>query len=425
MFQHLNQREKVLAAVVGCLVPVVLTFFGLMHVYNQYKQGTNTIQSLEDRIENETRKKIDAMLAGTRRAYYYKPRSLPANPRYITEYQDWIERLIRECGMGYQTINKPRETNLAYKGSEKGVSVVARQLQFNFDAKGTLDEILKFCYEFERLELLHKIRQLVLTPVIEKNVLTGQFTAVFTVDVLALVEAEGERDFLQDVVDLPTSLEHYEQVVLTRNIFGTANNPPRLSLSRKSFETGEEISVFLSARDDDKNDRLTYEVVDWGEIKDGKLNTEEGSDRTTLVAPSHEIGEYVVKVRVSDSGFPPKSDEDELKITVKAKREKVVAAPAEPFRHATETQINRISAINGIAEVKIKVRTTGQVFELRLGDEFELDEEKWIVRDIGTRTLSLEVAGKLMEYKIGDFLAQPRKETLVKAADAEVSVEKS
>ena len=413
MFENLTQREKTMAVAVLCMLPLLL-IFGSWTVFNgKYQDAKTRLQSLDNNIKTENQKALDAMSAGTRLGYYYERVSFPSGPRSVTRYQDWLEKLIRDCGMGFKSIGRPKTSKFTFRSESQGVGTIGKKLEFGFDATGKLDQIMQFCFDFEQVDLLHKIKNLTIIPSSE----TGNCKANFDVELLVLDGAVESRDFLALKRELPRTLDEYKQIVVSRNIFGPANNAPTLSLSRKTFNEGDEISFSISGRDSD-GDELTYELLDNGGIEGAKLELK--GKRTYFECPALEIGEYEIEISVSDDGLPSKSAEKVGKIVVKAPRkakEEVVEVKPKPI-NARHTLINRISWRDGEYDIKIGVRLTGEVFELKVGDEFELDEKKWIVKDIQDRKVTLETDGRILEYKQKDRLSEPRKETRVAGAEA-------
>lgn len=420
MFSNLTQREKILAAIVGSLAPVVVLFLLAMSFINTYNERKTRIAGLNNSINAEFQKRLDATQSNVRRNFHYKLKSLPsADNQAIVEYRDWLEDIIRDNGLRFVSIKNPEKTEIKYRGtgSAVGVSKVANKFEYTFSSSGTLDQIMNFVYDFERVELLQKIKQLTIRPKKERDILTGKHGVTFKIEVVSLVDADEQRDFLATSQELPVTIDQYKESILTRNVFGPANNPPTMSLSRKSFYPDDDISIPLSGRDNDEADELTYEIVDAGELKDATIEQKEGSNRAKLVCPPQELGEYEIKVRVSDNGFPPKSYETNCKITIKErppKREEKVKEEPPPFLHVGQTQIKRISSRDGIFEVKIAVRTTGEVFELKQGETFELDGSTWKVVDIGVHSMTVEVDDKRLKFDQGAFLDKPSSEEPIK-----------
>ena len=424
MFENLSEREKKLALAVVCLLPMLLLFFGWWSFNSRYISGKTSLTSLDNQIKAEKQKSLDAMSAGVRRSFYYTNHSFPTNKKNITRYQDWLEKSIRDNGLDFKTIDKPKQSKLTFRGEDgQGLSTVADKFDFNFDATGTLDQILKFVYEFEQVDLLHKIKTLTITP-LDSSEGPVRCKAALKVEVLSLVEAEASRDFLERTRELPRKLDSYMDVVLSRNIFGPANTAPTLKIGRKTFREDDEISFLLSGRDSDKSDTLSYELLDAGGIEGAKIEVS-SKGKATFESSKLDIGEYEIKVAVSDNGLPSKTTEAIGKIVVNEKRKPREDPPEEPPRkNIGETAITRVAKNKDAVEtVKIKVRTTGEVFVLGIGEDFELDGKTWTVRELDTvkATVTLATDGKLLEFRPGNFLNKPRKESVDTSFEAEAS----
>ena len=431
MFDNLKQSEKMMLAAVACLLPVGLFFMFFVSYSNEHKNRATRIAGLENKIVDEESKMLNAMNAGLRRQYYYRAKSLPAdNGLARSNYRDWLFERVDQSGLKNSKIGAPESSTIKY--SEGGVSTVANKYRYSITTAGSLDEIVKFCYGFYEVDLLHKISSLSITPKRKNDVLTGEHGVTMKVEVLALVDAAENREFLAAIIKPEKEIKSYEDKILSRNIFGPANSPPSLSVSRKSYETGEDISFTLSGRDPDDKDKLSYELVDAGGIEGIEI-IQKGDTRATFKCPPLEVGEYKVKIAVRDSGFPSKSAEDEFKLVIKEPKivktkEKEVEPPKPVFVNATKTKIKRINLRKehkdapGVYSVKLDVMTKGEKFELTEGESFELDDKTWLVKKIDTHTLTLEVDGKQLEFRKGDLLSEPRNEIELEAVEpAEVS----
>ena len=160
----------------------------------------------------------------------------------------------------------------------------------------------------------------------------------------------------------------------------------------------------------DKNDELTYEIVDAGGIVDAKIKSD-SKTRAKFVAGPMPVGEYVGIIKVSDNGFPQKSFETEFKLTVEEKPDppaevKTPDPPPPPkVLEGPSTQITRISSRDGVYQVKIRNRMRGEVYVLNEGDEIELDDKTWVIHKIHSQfKVTIEVDGKLVPFGLGDFL---------------------
>ncbi len=422
MFENLSKREKILAAVVGSLAPLVVVFLVFIGFMDQYDSRRREIRNLQQQITAENNKRLEAAQANLRRNYFYRAKSLPSDySPAIIDYRDWLEKLIRDSGLSFLGIKDPEATQIKYKESRTGISKVADKFEYSFSTRGELEQAIQFIYEFESLDLLHKIESVSVKPVTSKNRILEEKVFTFKIEVLSLVDAEEERDFLARRRELPFTLAEYRQQIGENSPWDLPNEEPSFSPPRKSFYVGETINISLSARDSN-DDQLTYELVDNGGLEGLVLEHEEGSTRATLNCPEQEPGEYEFTVRVTDDGLPPKSVEKTCQFVVKEKPVRREPEPEPKIAHASKAQINRISSTNGVFEAKIRVRTTGESFELSNGDEFELDDKKWIVREINIHSLTMEVDGQLLKFRQGAFLDQGQ-ETKGQAKTADASAD--
>ena len=85
------------------------------------------------------------------------------------------------------------------------------------------------------------------------------------IQTLALVDAEPARDLVAlDATPLPATQSAMDKV-LVRNVFGPANNPPRITSSgSKTAETTETVSFDISAEDTEDPSGLKFELVGEG-----------------------------------------------------------------------------------------------------------------------------------------------------------------
>ena len=340
-----------MAGALACLVPIGLVFMFFYYYTEEHRVRKNRISNLDRQIQQEQFRKLDAINANLRRNYYYRPKSMPADvARATVTYRDWLTKTVSRSGLSWPTITATRESKLRLKSgvtSRFTQDYVAKKLGYQVTTSGTLDELIKFCFAFDSVDLLHNISGLKITPVTKNDTPTGEHRLLLNIDVLSLADADEKRDFLVTKDDSQTKLADYEDPILKRNIFGLANNPPTLSLRNKSFEVGEDFSFTVTGgRDPDKDD-LTYELVDNGGFEGLELDTSGRSPK--LVGIAKDLGEYTVLMKVTDSGYPQKSAEDDFKITVEEpkvveKEEKKEDPPPPPFVNATKTKIKRISS---------------------------------------------------------------------------------
>ncbi len=412
MFENMSKREKLLAGSIGILLLMGAVIFGFLDFFKQYEDNASRLKQLKKNIQKEEFKMQLAFKASDRQGFYYEPISFPTGKTEITVYQDWLEKTIRKTGLRKIDIGSPKIDKLTFTSGNNTVFAIGKKYGITFVGEASLDEILDFIYRFEEVNLLHRIKDLTLLPLRKKgtNVTTGQVKSTFKVELLALEDAVETREFWTSTKELPLALGDYKDDIIGRNIFGPANNAPTLRISNKTVEVDEDISITLSGKDKDKNDELTYEIVDAGGIVDAKIKSD-SKTRAKFVAGPMPVGEYVGIIKVSDNGFPQKSFETEFKLTVEEKPDppaevKTPDPPPPPkVLEGPSTQITRISSRDGVYQVKIRNRMRGEVYVLNEGDEIELDDKTWVIHKIHSQfKVTIEVDGKLVPFDLGDFL---------------------
>ena len=192
--------------------------------------------------------------------------------------------------------------------------------------------------------------------------------------------------------------DDYRNAIVNRNIFGPANNSPTLTVSNNgNYYSDKDLKIKISGKDADNNQNLIFSLVD-PPIESATLEQKNPSDkRVFLKAPPQPAGNYTFKVRVTDDGFPPKSFEQEFKITVKEKvaSKTPTKKPTKPdFKNSKETRITAIvKDRSGTWEVWINVRLKGEKHKLKVGQSFKLDGAKWEVTSIKPNRATFTVDG--------------------------------
>ena len=403
MFDNLSQREKILAVLVGSLVPLAMIVMISIWFFAQLSARSDRIDGLTAQIKEEKQRVTEALDANQRRLYYRNV-SLPSDFQDASNsYQLWLKKLVRDdIGMGFKSIAPRAPVNMKFKGT-----VIGQSESFTLAATTDLEQLIKFLTKFYQLDLLHRINSIKLVPKAaglsgdRANIRTGQLTLSAQIEVLSLVDADAEREFLKQFRKLELTADDYRNAILKRNIFGPANNTPTLSVSKaSSYYSDMDLRIPVNAKDADKNQKLIFTILD-SSIKKAKLDQKKPTDRRVyLTAPAQPPGEYTAKVQVADSGYPPKLSEIEFKITVKEnpsknKNPSEDEKPKKPkFKHIRETRITGIvKDKSGAWQVWINVRTKGEKHKLKVGESFTLDRKKWKVSSIKPDEATFSVDG--------------------------------
>ncbi|HMP80606.1 MAG TPA: hypothetical protein PKD54_14220, partial [Pirellulaceae bacterium] len=437
MFQKMSAREKLLARLVGVLVPIMLLGWGGVWLSNRYFANRASIQRLRNQISQEENKKLDALLAQQRR-FYYRDRSAPSDRNHLqVEYARWLtDTISKRAGMTLPAVvPQPNPTKGTYRG--RRVNEVYNQYTFTANKViGDIGQLLKFLEAFEELDLLHRISTLKIQPQMtgggagQVQTRTGKLVIDLTIDVMAMSDAETQRDFVAVKRDLGEQHAELVKQVASRNIFGLANNPPSLSARNTRFTaelpaaTGEteeaetevatpaataKVSLLIDGEDIDEHDVLTWEVVA-SDLTDFTF-VPEGRRRARFNAEQVPVGTYALTVRVTDNGFPQKSAERSFNIVVEPPATpRVVERPAQPpppFKYAQTAYIVGSYETGGVAKCIIEIKPLQREHHLGIGESFELDAKTWTIRGIESREVVIQVGDELLTFKMGRTLDQP------------------
>lgn len=417
MLQNMSRRERILALVVAGSLPLLGLLWGVTTFTRTYYARQAKIRELQQQIESENLRQMNAELAQQRRRYY-RARSLPTNLNLARiEYDKWLTEIAeRRAQMELESTGKGRADNfkVRYPAGNRQVDVY-EIVEFKLRGKGTLGQLTTLLTEFYKLDLMHRINGITITPVTKSaggagaEILTGQLKIDMDISVVSLVDADREYDFVSQLTSNRREWDEWVQPILARNIFGPANNPPEISQSNRSFETEKPIEISLQGEDPDENDALNFEFLS-GDLEGGELEQRGGDRRAVLKFPPQPEGRYEARVRVTDNGFPPKSIEKNIAFNVNPpRREEVRVEPPKPkFKHAQAAVIRAVLQDASGADVCwIEVETTGKSHKVRVGEAFELDEKTWTVRRIEARQVTIQVDDLLNVYKLGGRLDSP------------------
>ena len=414
MFENMTARERKLATAVLCLVPAALLFMSVFWVIGKFGQNSQEYFRLQSAYSAENDRKDNANNAKLRRNYYNSISLSPVYEDAGNEYQIWLKTLLKETKLSYKTFT-PRDV-----GEFKNNQVIGRKKKFSFTATGKLDQVIDFLTKFYSVDVLHRINSIKINPRNEtsggnKKVRTGELSVSFVIEVASLKTAGENPDFDKNVRQLPRSKDDYQSAIVRRNIFGPANNVPTVTARpSRSYQWMKDARINVTGKDADENDKLTFELVE-GDVKEAKLDASPGKRYTKLTVPGQEAGEYKFKIKVTDSGFPPKENFADITVKFGEKpKPKVVETKKPkkpPFVHATETFITGITKLSsGDWQVWIKVQTTGEKYQLFEGESFELDKKEWVVDLIEPHSAVFLVDGKQLKINEGEKFDKPVKD---------------
>ncbi len=399
MLSQLSPRERVLALVVLSLVPICLLFVSVFWFIGKYNANNVAFYGLMSRINEEEAKQASAMKASQRR-HYYRELSLPANIGTASnDYQIWLKNLVSdEIKMELKGLNPRTGSILKYNNRPVGQSK-----RFSLTVTANLEQLTEFLHKFYSLKLLHRINAMKILPQTvggsqNKKIRNGKLTLNIEVEALSMVDAPIDREFADESLKLNQSLTEYQAAILRRNLFGPANNTPVVSARpSSSYTSGTDVKVRVTGEDADDSDQLKFELVN-AEINDAQLLPDDDGRSAFLSIPGQPEGKYEFTIRVADNGFPSKENEKSFAVIFKdrpvpkVEPPKPLPPPKPKFLHAGETRITGI--VKDVTDqwiVWIKVRTTGEKFQLKAGDSFELDDKQWTIVSVTPDSATIKV----------------------------------
>ncbi len=206
MSQH---RQKILLAVLGLL----LVYFGGEWAWQNFIQGPlDSRQAKIQRLERDLEKR-QKELAQARNAMQdlesLEAQSLPSDPQVARSlYRAWLLQLVTRVGFANRNVEAGEPVN------RRGLF---QSILFTIQARGTLEQLTRFLYEFYRAAHLHQIQSLSITPLST----AGQLDLSMVVEALVL-PLEEEKDQLNQATSDRLAWDRYEDytVIPRRNLFG-------------------------------------------------------------------------------------------------------------------------------------------------------------------------------------------------------------
>ncbi len=211
----MNQREKILAAVLICILALV----GGNSLLKRHRAKV-ALSKTELQTANEQLQNANMSLASGRRAMQqldkWQALSLPTNRDVARSlYHGWLLQKCKDAGLTVEDINPNEQTSL---------STAYRSIGYVIEARGSLSAVTKFLYEFYRAAQLQQITKLQLTATPGSPELRVQLR----VEALILPGATHDDslpDGKSDRLKL-ASVGDYEKSIVGRDMF-KAYTPPR------------------------------------------------------------------------------------------------------------------------------------------------------------------------------------------------------
>ncbi|TWT83935.1 hypothetical protein CA13_54090 [Planctomycetes bacterium CA13] len=392
----MTQRERILSIAVGGLIAFVLLQWG----FTKYRTAVRTRNS---RIESLNVQKLqieEQLLAGAYAEHQmseYLERSLPGSPeRAQSDYQSWLLQLVQE-----NQLNDPRVNPT----SPVPVGGLYNRLPYRVDGRIALPNLVELLHAFYAKDYLHRISKLSITPARNQP---GKLDLEMSIDVIALTSAPVDlRQPGNDSWRVDSAVAAYSAPILNRNFFEPPNKAPEFTGNAKiEVIVGKDSTTPLTFKDPDGH-TLSYEFVE-ASPDFAKLDERTG----TLTVRSEEKNEYKVLVRVFDNGYPRRTTEQLLSITVVDPPPPPVEVAKKEFDDSSQTVLTALVQGRDGWTAWLNVRTRGKTLKLRAGDQFEIGHLKGNVIDVTPKYVVLEVEGRRFELKPPEILAEAAKQSL-------------
>lgn len=379
--------KKILAAIVSVLVVVFAIYFSVDRVRGSLRNRNQQIEAASRDIAKKELTVHSGEIA-MEQLDQIRRRSLPANrERARSLYQSWLLERVDDVGLA--------EANV--KAGSGRPHRDYYQHSFSISGRGNLEQLTELLYEFYFVDFLHRIRSARFTPIRD----TDDLDINIQVDVLSMTTADDVEQLVEiRSTRLNGTLDDYKHSILNRNIFGPANQEPKLaSIRRQDAKLDQRFSYEVRATEKDERQRLRYSLVK--PILDG-MQIDSRSGR--LEWTPRKLGEFPVAVRVEDNGLPPKHDDKEFTIRVEEPDPPTVAATKPEFDVAKYTFVTAIIENSGRRQCWIDVRPEGRVLKLNEGDKIQVGTIDGVVQRITGNRIEIKLAESQFVVVLGKSL---------------------
>lgn len=392
----MKQNERLLAIGVGSMVLIFGAYYVYSSIESSFTAKRRQIDTLQSQIAAQEKIVFQGKVA-TQRLAELAERSLPSDATAARSgYQHWLLQQVGKAKLANQNVAAV---------SSRPLDDIGVQHTFSISGEGSIDQLVTLLHSLYEVDFLHRVSKLTVRPIKESK----NLSIMVTVEAMSL--ASGPED--PQIVAKPgnrlklASIEDYRKSIVGRNLFGPANQAPRLSgVSDQRVSIGKSVEVTAKGTDPDKLDKLSYALVS-ASTEGAKVDPSSG--KFSFRPPA--IGTYEFEIEVSDDGAPVASARQRMKVTVTEPPPPPPALPPPPppklaFDHAKFTVLTAVLSISGQGEVWLHVRPTNQTLRLIEGQSFSVGSIKGVVDSIGESDFVFVSEGKPRRLGKGDILEQ-------------------
>lgn len=235
-------RKNSLYIVLGAILAYYAGEWVLNTVLNEPLSRLQSEREGYERKIEKNKKDLGEARAAAKQLLELERRSLPSNTEVARSvYQDWLLQLVDHVGMKDRTVNSSQP-----QGRKGLFSVISCSVR----AKGTLEQLTTFLYEFYSAGHLHQIRSISMTP-IQK---TGELDLSISIEAASLPDADRKETLSQERGDrlASASLADYAPFA-RRNFFavgGGLDPTDQAYLSAVNYVDGQP-EAWFTLRDSD------------------------------------------------------------------------------------------------------------------------------------------------------------------------------
>ena len=391
----MTRRERVLGAIVGTLLGVMVVGFFGWKLTDSLNVKNGQISALRGEIE----KNQAISVRGTRAAdevSEYAEKALPKNASKASHmYRTWLLAQLETLEF--------EETSLeANQSRPEGDAFDVHQ--FRASGKGNLEQVTELMHRIESSNIAHRVRAFSIQPIKDSRDLDFSVTT----EVMSLDDAiERELDIDQGGDAAAKQLKEYKDKILGRNLFGPENLPPSLDVPRTIEVTVDErVTIKAEASDPDEHDSVSFDA-DLTEVDGARFDDRSGQFSWL----PKRTGEYFVTLYADDDGFPMKTDAQDVRIVVSAAKPVVKQAdpPAPPIPGLEKARFAEITAItgsNGVKKIWVSIKSEGRTLRVAEGESFTVGDVEAMVAVIEARFAEVIAADKVYRVELGQRLAE-------------------
>ncbi len=390
----MNQRERMLAIVVGFLVVGAGLFYGTKSITKIFTSRSETIAKLQDDIDGKEVLRHRGSIA-RRVLDEYAKRSLPGNQELAnSRYRAWLHQWCKQA--------KIERANVNYISKQQVLldkEPIFDQHTFSVSCQATLPQLVALLYEFYSEDYLHRIKTMTAVPLGKDK----QLLVNIWVEALAF---PGVAD--HELVAMPSqrlafdSLDKYYDVIVERNPYSPANEPPKFAGDQTERGIVNRRMSFKPSVDDPEKGQLTFRV-DHDGLEGLTIDPQTGKIEWT----PDKVGEFEVLVYATDDGLPAKESSQKIRLAVaEPPPPREDPPPRRTFDEAKYTFVTGIVEVNGRRQVWLTLRTEGKRLRLFEGDSFQVGSLEGKILRIHEREVEIKTPNQVLSVRFGQNLSE-------------------